>query len=832
MEQNVRANVEGMHCAACSARIERVVRKMEGVAGADVNLATEELRVDFDDQVLSFADIAQKIATLGFHAEQKAEARNIILDLQVGGMHCAACSSRIERVVAAMDGVLEASVNLATERGHFVYDHQRIGARGIREKIEQLGFSSQPLNDEDSMGLQQMDKSEQLRLEKRKLIAELVLVVPLLLLSMGHMLGLPLPRFLAPGSAPRLFALSQCVLAVAIMVLGSRFYRVGIPALLRRGPNMDSLIAVGTGAAFIYSCWSLIEIFLEIQVQERVMDLYFESVGVLIALVSLGKYLELRSKNKSGEAIRMLMECAPKEAVLLQGEEQRVIPAAEIEVGDLLLIRPGAQIPADGCVARGSAILDESLLTGEAMPVRKEQGEPVFGGTVNGADGFVMRAEKTGGATVLAGIVRMVSDAQGSKPHIARVADQVSYYFVPVVMTIALCVGLLWYCVGDVGFASSLRFFIAVMVIACPCAMGLATPISVMVGTGRGAQLGILIKNGQTLELLEKTQVLLFDKTGTITEGRPEVERIIPVQSGDEAKILGYVAAAEAVSEHPLASAIIRYYDEKMCVADSVQIPQIQADQVQNYPGRGIIARQEGTEIMVGNRDFCVEICAGPVASYSPQHGATVLYVAINKEFAGHIIIADRIRGEASEVIEQLKEAGITPVMLTGDAKETADAVARQVGINEVVAAVLPEGKADLVRTWQKKGATVAMVGDGINDAPALALADVGIAMGTGIDIAMESGDAVIMHGDLRRVLLAIELSRAVMKNIRQNLFWAFGYNVIGIPVAAGLLAIFGGPQLNPMLAGAAMAASSVSVVSNALRLRFFSGTAGKQTKV
>ncbi len=743
------------------------------------------------------------------------------LKVTIGGMHCAACSARIERVVAKMEGVDRASVNLATEQGEFLYDPALIEEAEITERIHKLGFTAKDVVEKSDENLTPDDeKLQELHVAEKRLIYELILVVPLLVISMGEMAGIPLPDFLSPHTSPLTFALVQFLLASIIMFLGRNFYTVGIPALFRKAPNMDSLIAMGTGAAFVYSCWNTVEILVGIDPHMKAMDLYFESAGVLIALVSLGKYLELRSRRKSSDAIRLLMEQAPKKAVVLQGDEQKIIPAARIKPGDILLIRPGASIPADGTINSGDPVLDESLLTGESMPVNKNVGDSVYGGTVNSHTPFTMVAEQTGDGTLLAGIVRLVVEAQASKPSIARIADKVSYYFVPAVMIFAVITGACWYGFSDVGFSGALRFFIAVMVIACPCAMGLATPISVMVGTGRGAQLGILVKNGATLELLEKTDVLLFDKTGTVTEGRPEVVGIEAAGDFSTREIAAFAGSLEQYSEHPLAAAITRY-----CEKEDISFST--AEMVENSTGRGVRGHVAGINVVTGNRTFCLEhVDNGEISAAEEEHpGKTILYVGVDKKFAGRIIIADSIKAEAEMVIKKIKELAITPVMVTGDARVTARAVADELGIQQVVAEVLPDQKAALVEENQQKGKVVTMVGDGMNDAPALARADIGIAMGTGIDIAMESGDCVIMRGNLSGVLAAIELSGKVMKNIRQNLFWAFAYNVIGIPVAAGVLYIFGGPQLNPMIAGAAMAMSSVSVVSNALRLRSFTPT-------
>jgi P-type Cu+ transporter len=815
-------DVKGMHCASCSSRIEKVVGDMEGVSEISVNLAAETMKLVYDAEQLEYDAIAARVKELGFElggldAEGQGE-----LHLNIGGMHCASCSARIEKVVGQMEGVAEVSVNLADETGRFIYDKEISSPRKIKEAIISLGFTpSGKAEDQLDHDRKEQEKKAELGRMKRRLILECVLVIPLLILSMGEMMGLTLPESIAPHSAPLRFSLLQLVLTVPIMWLGRSFYVIGIPALLRKSPNMDSLIAIGTGAAFIYSLWNVVEISLGIDPTARAMDLYFETVGVLITLVSLGKYMENRSKYRTSDAIRQMMDLAPKWAILLDGDEQKKIPAAEIEVDDILLIKPGASIPTDGRITQGETSIDESLMTGESMPVFKKKGDKVYGGTVNTDNTVRMAAEQTGENTMLSHIIRMVREAQGSKAPIARIADKVSYYFVPIVIGIAITTGLAWFYVGDVGFPQSLRFFIAVLVISCPCAMGLATPISIMVGTGRAAQLGILVKNGETLEKLEKVDTIIFDKTGTITSGKPEVVDFINISDYSETEILQYAASAEQSSEHPLAEAIVAFARKK-------EVALLQHQEFTPYPGKGISADFDGVTVQIGNRDFMeknsisVDSVADKVDGFADD-GKTVLFVSIDKRCSGIFAVADTLKPEAVAVVSALQKRGREVVMLTGDNRKTAEAIARQAGIRKVYAEVMPDEKASIAEQYQKEGRCVAMVGDGINDAPALAQADVGIAMGTGIDIAIESGDVVLMKGNLDGVNRAIELSREVMKNIRQNLFWAFGYNVLGIPIAAGLLYMFGGPALNPMFAGAAMALSSVSVVTNALRLRLFS---------
>jgi P-type Cu+ transporter len=723
-----------------------------------------------------------------------------------------------------LTGVASASVNLAAETARIVYAKEECSQRLIRETIAGLGFGSRPMGGTtDEYQKKRQETRALLASMKGRLIGALIFAFPLLLISMGHMVGLPLPSLLDPHLRPLNFSLAQFLLVLPILWLGRDFYRIGIPTLFRGTPNMDSLIAIGTGAAFIYSTWNLVEIALGIDPQLKAMDLYFESSGVLIALVSLGKYMETRSKTHTSDAITQLMQLTPGTAQLLTESGQREILSDEIEVGDLLVVRPGESIPADGIIEKGRSTVDESMLTGESLPVAKGVGNRVIGGTLNKNGVLHVKTEQTGEHTTLARIIRMVQDAQGSKAPIAGMADRISLYFVPAVMVLAVCTGLAWYFFGGAPFTLALRFFIAVMVIACPCAMGLATPTSIMVGTGRGAQLGVLVKSGEALEMAEKVQAVLFDKTGTLTYGRPEVTDVITLSTAfTERDILAFAGSAEQSSEHPLAEAVV-------AAAQSAGVELEQAEIFEPLPGQGIRAKVKGRQLLFGNREF-LKSAGIAIASAGTQEnslagaGKTVLFLAIDGVHIALLAIADRLKSEVPGEISRMKKMGLKLIMLTGDQEITARAIAVQAGIEEVFSQVLPENKAEKVKELQAKGFRTAMVGDGINDAPALAQADVGIAMGTGIDIAIESADIVIMKGNLDGVITALALSRAVIRNIRQNLFWAFAYNIIGIPIAAGALYLFGGPSLNPMLAGAAMAMSSVSVVGNALRLRFFKG--------
>lgn len=723
-----------------------------------------------------------------------------------------------------MDGVTKAAVNLAAETMELQWEEGIHSFDEIARSVSGLGFSLLLVN--DTQGLFEKGRAETvatLARMKKELILSMGLAIPLLLISMGEMVGLPLPALISPQSQPQNYAMIQFVLVLGIMILGRHFYSNGLTALWRRVPNMDSLVAVGTGAAFVYSTWNLVEIVQGVDVAMRVMDLYFESAGVLIALVSLGKYMETRSKSHTSDAIAKLIELTPETATLLVGADldQKDIAVVAIKADDLLLIRPGDRIAVDGLVIKGRSVLDESMLTGESLPVSKTAGDVVIGGTLNKTGVLHVKAQQVGKDTMLARIVTLVQEAQGSKAPIAGMADRISLHFVPVVMVIAVLTGLAWYLSGAADFSTSLRFFIAVLVIACPCAMGLATPTSIMVGTGRGAQLGVLVKSGEALEMAEKIEVVVFDKTGTLTHGRPKLTDIVAVQEGADIEELLFLAAScEQNSEHPLAEAIVAgAVDKGLRLEQPLDFTALQ--------GQGIVGEVAGKEVLIGNLALLQERgieghALSDRATELAKQGKTALFLAVEGQFVAIFGVADTLKPEVPEALRRMKALGLRLIMLTGDQSVTAQAIAEQAGISEVIAGVLPDKKEEVVKRLQAEGLCVAMVGDGINDAPALARADVGIAMGTGIDIAIESGDVVLMRGNLDGVLTALGLSRAVMRNIRQNLFWAFAYNIVGIPVAAGLLTLFGGPALNPMIAGGAMALSSVSVVSNALRLRFF----------
>ncbi len=714
-----------------------------------------------------------------------------------------------------MNGVQEVAVNGATNKALIKYDSDIIRLSEIKESVINAGYTPLLVKEEDAEGDDEDPLIRETELMWLRFKVAIFFGVLLLYVAMGHMMGMPLPKFIDPHYNPLNFAIAQIVLLIPIVIVGRKFYTVGFRTLFSGHPNMDSLIAVGTSSAIIYGIYAVVQIANgDISYAK---ELYFETAGVIIALIMLGKTLEQRSKGKTSEAIKKLIGLQPKEAIVINGDKEIVMPISEVEVGDVVLVKSGESIPIDGEVIEGYSSVDESMITGESIPVEKIVGSKVIGATINQNGILKVKTTSVKGDTTLSKIIKLVEQAQGSKAPIAKMADIISGYFVPVVIGIAVISGILWF-VFTSNMQFSLKIFISVMVIACPCSLGLATPTAIMVATGRGAEMGILIKSGVALETAHKINAIVFDKTGTITEGKPKLTDIVNYSDLADDELLKYIASAEKVSEHILSEAVLSKYLENSSNFYRV-------DKFENIVGHGIRVRLEnGDKVLVGNQKlmdkFSIENIDIQKSTELALQGKTPVFVAVNNEFAGIIAIADVVKKSSIEAINKIHNMGIKVAMITGDHKQTAEAIAKQVGIDMVLAEVLPEHKADEVKKLQQEGYKVAMVGDGINDAPALAQADVGIAVGSGTDIAMESADIVLMKDNLYDVANAISLSKATIKNIEQNLFWAFAYNTLGIPVAAGLLYVFGGPLLNPMFAAAAMSMSSVSVVTNALRLR------------
>ncbi|MDD4564329.1 MAG: heavy metal translocating P-type ATPase [Eubacteriales bacterium] len=740
--------------------------------------------------------------------------------LKITGMSCAACAARIEKAVGKMDGVEQISVNLATEKAAVSYDSRTTNLSAIKEKIEKTGYSVLDIEEKKIVDEDKLRKEREIRTLWTKFIVSAIFAVPLLYFAMAPMISwisFPIPSFFDPMHHPLNFAILQTILTIPIVIAGHRFYTVGLKAIINRGPNMDSLIAMGTTAAIIYSLYSFYMI--SIGDVAAVEGLYFETAGVIITLILLGKSLEAVSMGRTSEAIKKLMGLAPKTAIVIRDGKEYKAPIDEVQIDHVILVKPGESIPVDGVVLQGVTSIDESLLTGESIPVEKKEGDQVYAASINKNGMIHFKATKIGGDTAHAKIIKLVEEAQSAKAPIAKTADIVSGYFVPIVFAIAVIASSAWFISGQ-SVVFSLTIFISVLVIACPCALGLATPTAIMVGTGKGAEYGILIKGGGALETAHKINTIVFDKTGTITEGKPEVTDVITAVGAQRNLVIQIAASAEKGSEHPLADAIVRS-------ADKENIDFLKVDTFEAIPGHGIKAEINGINVLLGNRKLMDSRDISPAeleAQYDAlaREGKTPMYVAMEHKIAGIIAVADVVKESSLKAIEKLQSMGLEVAMITGDNRKTAEAIAKQMKIERVMAEVLPQDKSNEVKKLQAEGKKVAMVGDGINDAPALAQADIGIAIGSGTDVAMESADIVLMRSDLMDVPAAIQLSNSTIRNIKQNLFWAFSYNVIGIPIAAGLLHIFGGPLLNPMFAAAAMSLSSVSVLTNALRLKKF----------
>lgn len=735
----------------------------------------------------------------------------------ISGMSCAACSSAVERVTRKMEHVEESNVNLTTGIMTITFDESAVSDEDIIKKVERAGFGAELHVDKSKE--EQKEEQELLDHEvqqtRRHLIMNVILAIPLLYISMGHMvpIPMPLPAVLDMHHSPLNFALAQLILSTVILINGRKFYVVGFRSLFKGHPNMDSLVAIGTGSAYLYSLVMTIGIPGN---ENNVHQLYYESAAIVVTLVMVGKYMEGRSKNKTKDAIRKLMELAPDTAILLTDAGQKEVPVEQVKQGDLILVKPGSRVPLDGIVTEGTTSVDESMLTGESIPVEKEPGAQVIGGSVNYQGAVTVKVSRVGSDTTLSKIVKMMEDAQGKKAPISKLADTVAGYFVPTVMCIAVVAAVIWALLGhDIAFV--LTIFVSVLVIACPCALGLATPTAIMVGTGLGAGNGILIKSGEALEIAHKVDAVVLDKTGTITKGKPTVMEVVSHRMEPD-QVLRIAASCEQVSEHPLGQAIVDAAKEKGMELEK-------AESFQSITGKGIYAKIAGSEYYIGNRRL-LEDQGLKLGTYEAEakaiaaKGQTPMYLADAEGIIGIVSVADPVKETSRKAIEEIKSLGIEVHMLTGDNRLTADYIGSQVGVDHVIAEVLPGDKASVVERLQKEGHRVMMVGDGINDAPALVQADVGVAVGSGSDIAIDSGDMVLMKSDLGDVYKAIRLSNATIRNIKQNLFWAFFYNSCGIPLAAGALYAVNGVLLNPIFAGLAMSLSSVTVVGNALRLR------------
>lgn len=744
----------------------------------------------------------------------------------VTGMTCSACSTHVEKSVRKVDGVEDVAVNLLGGSMVVEYDEGKVKDETIIRAVEHAGYGAQPQDRKEKAvsSVAKRDSKNEERAMALRVILSFVFLIPLFYLAMGHMMGWPLPGIFLGHDNAAVYAFTQFLLLLPILYINDHYYKNGFKSLFHRAPNMDSLIAVGSAAALIYGIFAILQIGYGLghgdmdRVHHYTMDLYFESAGMILTLISLGKYLEARSKGRTSDAISKLIDLAPKTALVLRDGEEREIPVEEVGIGEVVIVKPGQSIPVDGVILEGHTSVDESAITGESIPVEKRAEDPVIAATINQSGYIRFRATKVGDDTTLAQIIRLVEEASASKAPIAKLADKVSGIFVPVVMIIALLSAVIWLLTGAT-FEFALSIGIAVLVISCPCALGLATPTAIMVGTGKGAENGILIKSAEALEIAHTVQTVVLDKTGTVTEGKPKVTDII---AGDleRQELLKIAASLEQLSEHPLAEAIVA-----AAAAENIE-PEAAVD-FEAREGRGIMARLGGTLYMAGNRRL-MEDFQIPLGSYGEEEerlaadGKTPLYFARQDGVLGLIAVADVIKPTSRAAVQELEAMGIEVVMLTGDNERTARAIQKQVGISKVIAEVLPQDKEREVRRIQESGRKTAMIGDGINDAPALARADVGIAIGAGTDIAIESADIVLMKSDLMDAVKAIQLSKAVIRNIKQNLFWAFFYNAIGIPLAAGVFYTILGWKLNPMFAAAAMSLSSVCVVTNALRLKFF----------
>jgi len=810
-------NVGGMTCASCAAKVEKALQKLPGVENAAVNFASEKASVELRPGEADIENIVSAIEGLGYRARLEKAV------FEVEGMTCASCVARVEKALSEVAGVVGADVNLATERATVTYNPEETDFGAMARAVDAAGYKlREPMEGEEGLDRERKRRERETRLLRIKLIYSAASAVAILVISM---LGMYIPGLKSISLHTRFIILFIIATPVQFWP-GLTFYRGAFKAARHGTTDMNTLIAVGTTAAYLYS---VVATFFPSFISGTGLELsvYYDASASIIALILLGRFLEARAKGRTSEAIRRLLDLQAHTARVIRDGEELDVPVEEVRVGDIVTVRPGEKIPVDGVVTEGRSAVDESMLTGESLPVEKGPGDEVTGATVNGTGSFLFRVARVGSDTVLAQIIRLVEEAQGSKAPIQRLADKVASVFVPVVVGIALLTFLAWLLAGpSPSFNFALLNFVAVMVIACPCALGLATPTAIMVGTGKGAELGILIKGGEILETAGRLNVVIFDKTGTLTWGKPEVTDVVPAAGKGEDELLSLAASVERGSEHPLAETLVE-------AAKSRGISLYDVHDFQALPGRGVVARVNGEEVRLGNAALMSESgvdLAGIEARAEElsRQGKTIVYALYGGEFRGFVAVADTLRPMAEEAVRSLKKMGVEVAMISGDRRSTAEAVAREVGVDRVLAEVLPADKAAEVARIQSEGKVAAMVGDGINDAPALAQADIGIAIGTGTDVAVEASDITLISDDLRKVATAIHLSRSTLRTIKQNLFWAFIYNVIGIPLAAGVLYPIWGVLLSPIYAAAAMAFSSVSVISNSLRLRRFKEYKGK----
>ena len=806
--------VQGMSCASCVGRVEKAIRSIEGVTAVHVNLATERAHVSFAPDSAAPGAVAEAIRAAGYEPTENHA------DLVIRGMTCASCVARVEKALKRVPGVLDAQVNLATERASVRYLGGTDVVGRMVEAVDATGYEAEEVRqDADRTDLEGAAREAEIAVLWRSLALAAILTLPVFVIEMGsHFIGAIHDWVMNTLGHRTSWYLQFALTTLVLFGPGLRFFRKGVPALLRRAPDMNSLVVLGTSAAYGYS---VVATFLPGLLPAGMDNVYYEAAAVIVTLILLGRFLEAKAKGRTSEAIKRLIGLAPKTARVIRNGEASEIPIDQVQIGDTVQVRPGEKVPVDGEVVEGSSFVDESMITGEPVPVQKLEGSEVVGGTINKTGGFTFRATRIGADTVLAQIIRMVEQAQGSKLPIQALVDRITAWFVPAVMGAAALTFAIWLIFGpEPAVTFALVNAVAVLIIACPCAMGLATPTSIMVGTGRAAELGVLFRQGEALQSLKEIGVVALDKTGTLTKGRPDLTDFLTAPGFSEAETLRLVAAVEARSEHPIAEAIV-------AAAERRGMPLPATDSFEAVPGFGVTATVEGRKVDIGADRF-MRMLRLDVATFADTaarlgaEGKSPLYAAIDGRLAAIVAVADPIKESTPDAIAALHALGLKVAMITGDNRKTAEAIARRIGIDEVVAEVLPEGKVEVVKRLRRAHGRIAFVGDGINDAPALAEADIGIAIGTGTDIAIESADVVLMSGDVRGVVNAIALSKATIRNIGQNLFWAFAYNVLLIPVAAGVLYPFDGTLLSPMAAAAAMALSSVFVVGNALRLRRF----------